>query len=1409
MTIDDLISRICPHLRVLAVNMTGSENIDIILESSAIIDKDVMDRVSYELKSAVSRLSGGSGKRCHVEFRFQDALHMLLTDENALNTAKTSAVKLYPVLGVVFSCSRLIAENGLLCLYVPEKLMEAVASSLEKYIRQAFFTLYGIKRSAISIYSDTSLKLPAAPAREFDKKALKRPVQTAQKTSNVILGRAITKQSVPMCDIGEDAGRIIVKGFLESYEEKPRRTGGSIVNFSISDHTYTIPVKLFLGSEDSDKTVCQMIQECGKKKHSIIARGDYRMDTYTGQMCLFASDICWQPSKFREDTAKDKRVELHLHTQYSAMDALLSATDRKNDAVETAARFGHSAVAITDHGVVHGFPSAVNAAKAKGIKAILGVEGYLIDDSSPIEISGRFIVLSFELIRESTNTTVELLAKTFSYPKTYAGDELNCCFTYGVKTALEDDFEAIKHVLQYGTADSERLSKIAELCTDHRVLVHDANIYERLTKAAGRFNTSFPDEHIDTRLLLHHLYHDELKDTSLNSACEFLGIDEKNKTACLEALFIALTKKMEEIGASMLPHMHGFEQNKVKGHGHGASHIVLLSKNAVGLKSLYKLVSWGHLEYLKGVPRIPRSLLMLYRNGMIIGSACEAGELFSAVLQKKLADPPGIDEKIRAIASFYDYLEIQPIGNNEFLMRDGRIADKNGLRDLNRSIVALGEELDIPVAATGDVHFLEPTDAIFRTVLMTSKGFSDADKQAPLYFKTTDEMLEEFSYLGEEKAYEVVVKNTNMIADSCDALKPFLSEKHTYAPTIEGAVEELSNITYSAANSIYGNDLPPTVSARLDKELRSIIGNDYCSLYLMAMRLVKKSLSDGYLVGSRGSVGSSFVAYLMGITEVNSLPPHYVCPSCKYSDFNTQDKISRCGIDMPDKSCPKCGAPLTKLGYDIPFETFLGFKGDKTPDIDLNFSGVYQPVAHAYVEEMFGEGHAFRAGTISAVQEKTAYGYVKKYCEEYDKRLSEAEMLRLARGCSGVKRTTGQHPGGIVIVPKEYDIYDFTPVQYPADKECATSITTHFDFHAMDDRLVKLDILGHDDPTALRMLHDITGIDPKTIPLDDKGTMALFSSLEPLGIDLDKLNTVVGSIAIPEFGTRFVRQMLKDTRPTTMEELVRIAGLSHGTDVWLGNAQDLVKDGSATLSEAICTRDDIMNYLIAKGGEPSMSFKIMESVRKGKGLTPEMEQFMMDIDVPAWYIDSCKKIKYMFPRAHAAAYVMMSFRVAYYKLHHPEAFYATFFTVRADAFDLEYAFGGAEKVLLNINALQKQLEAKDNAKIEDTISVLEVVYEMNLRGIDLLPLDLYKSRATEFIIEDGAIRPPFTSLSGIGETAAKELWAASADGHIFLSVEDFMTRSHANNTIMQQLRKLGLLDNLPERNQLTLFDALA
>ena len=1355
---------------------------------------------------------------CTVELHCAGNVEMLMAQPAFSDKLAESWMHFSPLMRPVLCNAAWERDTGALYTFsvrIPEKLYET-AKSCNGVSRLTEFVqgFYGVALH-VQLVPDAGLCMPETSKQETQQNAPEakqaRPARRTQAKGTaakktpvpkdaILLGAPTSTKPAPMQEVNEESGTVTVQGEILSLDVRVRKDESFIVSLYISDKTGTLPLKLFLRKEE--KSVVERIEKCKKDGKWLVAHGRYARDDFMSMHCVFPNWLYCTAPILREDKAEQKRVELHLHTKMSSMDGLVDP----KAAVATAARWGHKAVAITDHGVVQAFPTVVAAADklakdGKDFKAILGVEGYLLPDCALIPMEGDFCAIGMTCGGGVHKDGVfEIAAVRWGADGKEAHFHTLMNPAIPLPRALAEQTGLTQTQIDAAPLPGEALQALAAFANGAQLVCHGTDALLRLVKKGQALSVELPSQCVNTEMLTHYLFR-ALKDTSLAPACAAAGLPTPECGAAsaaeaVRALLGALCTRMRAQGVERLPLVDCIPHERVKGQ-RSTFHIILLAKNHEGLKNLYRLVSYAHLEHLKGVPRIPRSLLQMHREGLIVGSACEAGELFQAIL----AERPHAE--IAEIAREYDYLEIQPIGNNAFMVRNETVKDEEGLRALNREIVALGDELGIPVVATGDVHFLNPEDAIYRAILMSARDFKDAEQQAPLYFRTTEEMLEEFSYLGEEKAFEVVVKNPNAIADSCDRLKAFLSEKGTYAPTFEGANEELRSMAEKRAHEIYGDPLPEVVQARLEKELNSIIGNGYATLYLLAQRLVHKSNQDGYLVGSRGSVGSSFVATMAGITEVNPLQPHYVCPNCKHSDFDVDRNQYTCGVDLPDANCPVCGTRYQKLGYEIPFEVFLGFKGDKTPDIDLNFSGEYQPVAHKYVEEMFGEGHAFRAGTISGLQDKTIYGYIKGYCEQQGVSFNRGETERLVAGCLGVKRTTGQHPGGIVIVPQENDVIEFTPVQYPADKKEKNTITTHFDFHAMDDRLVKLDILGHDDPTALRMMQDITGLDPKDIPLDDPETMKIFRTIEPLGITLEELDCDVGSIAIPEFGTSFVRKMLMDTRPTTMEELVRLAGLSHGTDVWLGNAQDLVLSGQATLSQVICTRDDIMNYLLLQGGDPLMSFKTMESVRKGRGLTPEMEEHMQKLNVPEWFVNSCKKIKYMFPRAHAAAYVMMAFRVAYYKVHLPLAFYSVYFTVRADAFDLAQASGGAERVLKNIKALK----AKGNdieTKEADLLVILEVVYEMNLRGIELLPIDLMRSKAKRFTIEGNAIRPPFSSIAGVGGNAAIGIEEAQSGGP-FASVEDFRLRTKANSAVIGAMRALGCFDGMPETNQLTLF----
>lgn len=1221
---------------------------------------------------------------------------------------------------------------------------------------------------------------------------------------DIILGKNFSDSLMSINEVTQDSGRVAVRGDIFNVAFKEIRGNRYICSFDITDYTSSLTVKLFVQKDDYDLRAEQI-----KENLHFKVRGEAQFDKYTKELTVMAADIIQMDKKVKTDDAPVKRVELHLHSQMSAMDAVTPA----EKLVEKAAGWGQKAVAITDHGVVQAFPEAYSAGKKHNIKIIYGVECYLLDNEPPAvygdspaksdyPLDGGFVVFDIEttgLYAEKDKITeigaVRVadgrICETFS---TFVNPGVPIPEFITRLTGITDEMVAD------APGAEQALDSFLDFTGDLPVVAHNAPFDTGFIKAYAKvFGKRFDNIVIDTLQLSRKLL-PGLGKHKLDAVAKHLGVKLDNHhravhdaaaTAEIFIKFTGLLKEKEvntlgEIDSAICGH---FDYKKADSY-----HAILLAKNNAGLKNLYNIISESHLNYFYKKPRVPKSLLLKYREGLILGSACEAGELYSALIKGKS------DEEIENIARFYDYLEIQPLGNNEFLVTGGRVSDRDKLKELNMRIVRLGEKLGRPVVATCDVHFMDPQDEIFRRILMSGQGYTDADRQAPLHMRTTDEMLAEFSYLGDKKAYEVVVENTNLIADMTDAIIPI--PLGTYPPNIDGAEREIEQLAYRRAHEIYGDPLPEIVAKRLERELTSIIKNGFAVMYIVAQKLVAKSNSDGYIVGSRGSVGSSLAATMTGITEVNPLPPHYVCKSCKYSEFITDGSVGS-GFDLPRKDCPNCGAPLKGDGHDIPFETFLGFDGDKAPDIDLNFSGEYQSQAHKYTEVLFGKGNVFRAGTIASVAEKTAYGFVKKYMDEKSMVVANAEINRLVRGCTGIKRTTGQHPGGIIVIPDKYNVHDFTPIQRPADDTESDIITTHFDFHSLHDTILKLDILGHDDPTMIKMLGDITGIDIYDVPVNDEKVMQLFLSTEPLGITPDDVNSEVGTFALPEFGTKFVRQMLLDTKPRTFSDLLQISGLSHGTNVWLNNAQELVRNEICTISEVIGTRDNIMVYLMYKGLQPKSAFKIMEDVRKGKGLKPEYEEEMKAHSVPDWYIESCKKIKYMFPKAHAAAYVLTAMRIGWFKVYHPLAFYVTYFTVRADEFDAALMTHGRERVRNKIFELEK-MGNSISAKDKNVLTILEVANEMYSRGIEFLPVDLYRSEAAKFLIEGKGIRPPLNSLAGLGAQAAASIVEARSQGE-FISIEDMKIRAKTSKTVIEILQQNGCLDGIPESSQMSLF----
>ncbi|HHU64320.1 MAG TPA: PolC-type DNA polymerase III [Clostridiales bacterium] len=1218
--------------------------------------------------------------------------------------------------------------------------------------------------------------------------------------NTIVFGRAINSDEIAISEIREECREAVVKGRIINKEIKPLNGNKELIVFDITDYTNSITVKLFL---DRGRTKDFKAPQNGQW---IKVRGECQYDKYQRELMIIARDVNCCEVKERTDTSPYKRVELHAHTSLSAMDGVTPPSRL----VERAAKWGHKAIAITDHGVVQAYPEIFSAGKKYNIKVIYGVEGYIVDDYVPIVINYNdegnndcFVAFDLETTGLSASSDKIIEIGAVKIIKGEIVDTFHSMVDPGI--AIPEKIVKLTGINQDMVKGSPSidvvLGRFKDFVGDSVLVAHNARFDISFIKKNGReHGIEFNNTVLDTLALARELYAN-LKRHRLKDVAKHLGFDMENAHRAVDDARVCgniLIRAMDDERLRNIKDLKELNRGLNKQASISAAetyHATILVKDGRGLTNLYKLISLSHLEYFYRRPRIPKTLLNKYREGLIIGSGCEAGELYQAILK-------GYDEKrIIDIANYYDFLEVQPLANNEFLVRSGVVANNQQLIEINKRIIDMGERLNKPVVATGDVHFLDPEDEYYRRILMKGQGFADADRQAPLFLKTTQEMLEDFYYLSRQQAEEIVIHNTNTIADMIEHIRPIPNE--FCPPQIEGAEQRVRDMTKEKAMELYGQVLPEIVRNRIEKELSSIIDNGYAVLYYIAHKLVKKSLDDGYLVGSRGSVGSSLVATLCGITEVNPLPPHYRCPTCKYSDFEIDTGRYDCGIDLPDKPCPKCGTRLAKDGFNIPFEVFLGFKGDKVPDIDLNFSGEYQSKAHKYAEELLGKGHVYRAGTIATIAQKTAYGFVKAYLDEKGIVASEAEMRRLINGCTGIKRTTGQHPGGVIVVPKDKQIFEFTPIQYPADDKSADVITTHFDYHSLENQLVKLDILGHDDPTVIKMLEDMTGIKAKDIPLDDEKVMSIFSGTSALGLAPEDINSPVGTFGIPEFGTRFVRTMLEDTKPTTFGELIRISGLSHGTDVWLNNAQQLIKNGTAKLSEVICTRDDIMTYLISKGMQPAIAFRIMENVRKGKGLTEEEQSMMQEKQVPQWFIESCKKIKYMFPKAHAAAYVIMAFRIAYFKVYYPAQFYAAYFTARADDFDADLMVKGEAEITKKMEMIQ-DLGNKATAKDKNMLTILEVGLEMYKRGIKLCKVDLYKSHPERFIVTDDGILPPLNSLQGVGKNAAWNI-ARARQKQQFLSIEDIKLRAKASKSVIEALSNHGCLEGMPASNQISLF----
>lgn len=1380
--------------------------------NSNLFNVDYFSQILLEVKREIPSLNG-TFKNCEVFFADEVLTITLKNGGLALLKAKNfeNVVKniIYTEFGIKIKS---IEFNG----------TTEIDSNNEQYIEIQNFTAEKIKRKQLeqaqsyyeeneSITENIKEKNKEITSVEIRKDKYLLP-QIIPSTAKPLYGKVLRGKIQPISNVAYDSGKVTVWGDIFSIEKKVTKSGDkNIFQINITDYTSSITVKVFNSIKES------AVLDTLKKGMAIMVGGDAEYDRYMNDLVINANSIGTVNKVKVVDNAPKKRVELHMHTNMSQMDGITSA----GDIVSRANAWGHSAVAITDHGVAQAFPDAMNTVERinrskeeneNKLKIIYGVEAYFIDDLVPsVEgnadnpIDGDFICFDLETtgLSAQNDRIIEIgavkisngeIIDTFS---TFVNPQRSISAKITEITGINDK------MVENAPLEEDAVKQFLSFCSNNVLVAHNAPFDTSFIKAScQRLGVEYKFTSIDTVAISRAILPD-IKNCKLDTVAKFLRLGDFNHhratddATILAKIFIELARRLKEdykilTTGKINTQIAGGDFKKLPSY-----HQIILVKNKTGLKNLYRLISYSHLNYFYKKPKIPKSELIKYREGLIIGSACEAGQLIRAIIAGKQWG------ELKQIASFYNYLEIQPIGNNQFLINNGTYKSEEDLQKLNRTVVRLGEELNIPVVATCDVHFLDPKDSEYRKVLMAAQGYSDADNQAPLYYRTTAEMLEEFSYLGEEKAYEVVVHNTNLIADMVEEVRPV--PPGNFPPFIDGAEEQLVSITWEKAKAKYGDPLPEIVKARLEKELNSITTYGYSVLYMTAQKLVADSEAHGYLVGSRGSVGSSFVATMSGISEVNPLCPHYVCEKCKYSEF-IEDGSYGSGFDLPPKNCPNCGTELTRDGHEIPFETFLGFKGDKVPDIDLNFSGEYQSSSHRYTEELFGKDNVFKAGTIATVAEKTAIGYVKKYEEERTKTFSKAEELRLAEGCTGVKRTTGQHPGGMVVVPRGMEVYDFCPVQHPANDVNSDNITTHFDFHSIHDTICKLDELGHDVPTIYHYLEVLTGIPVMKVSMSDEKVMSLFTSTEALGVLPEDIDSQTGTFSLPEVGTNFVRQMLIESQPKTFSDLLQISGLSHGTDVWIGNAADLIRDNVCTISEVIGTRDSIMTYLMHKGLEPGMAFKIMEIVRKGlatKLLTEEHINAMKEHNVPQWYIDSCMKIKYMFPKAHAAAYMIATLRLGWYKVHRPVEYYAAYFTVRSDDFDGLTVMKGHEAVKDKMKSIKQkgyEASAKENAEYQ----TLQIINEMLARKIEVLPVDVYKSDAKRFLIEDGKIRLPFSSIGGVGGSAAENLAECGKNGR-YLSIEEMQIKTKVSKTVIETLKNAGVLNDIPETTQMSLF----